>query len=1564
MSSQPNNSYEQGLTFITNDDEVVFLHELSCESCMRGHLANGLCLCDCMACELDNDCRDCDVHDFTSLERTGLVAGAMRRQARPILSEVVEVEAEADPESFNAYIDEVKVEVCQACLNDRERYGDCGCNCFSCMFEDNCDFCLWHSYNLTLRHFPTRPNPLFAVRTLAADREMAARLHNKLMHALNGNTSDERRQRVMAVDQEVADWVAVITGRDLCTDCNNSPCTCERNKRRKLKVKGTRGTKSDSLIRASLDAEVEAELEEKDIVYEHNKEACSYFKDKTHRDGVLVYDLWNYETGRNTREYNVKIDHEAEVRGMFNFGGHAMKIVGYLPLLNSRDKVYGSSDCGTLVWVDTDRFENNARFFEHNAVNMNPEERLFECLCDAGYLAVTKGFDYNTPAVRNQTISHYRRFFKDGVGIKKLIDDMMDDPRFHEEILRRQMIHENFRPERVENNVRAYCNARGKSYKRTYSLARYNLFYKMNKCLLFTMCYYYAVFFNLRRPDYSDDGDDVNKMFQLIFKYYLVSIRFLAVTYECLYKVPVLCTICPFITLFIELCSCGGLQIPSHFQIIHSVNDAVAIDNASSLIALPANKKFISKMSFINTGRSFKNMFQAPIGRWFKKQPSVNLNQDYVPLKWSKDVEMYGIYTPCDFLYPENDLFTLEMAVRERMTHERDIDDEIVDDYVVFGKNFIDMMPDFDLTEVEDRFVWACKQYGSKRAERMRAEFESCELDERDIWASLFVKGEVYLGKTDENFKARMIWSRTDLFLYTYGPYFHALGKLLKKYFSKYSDNYYVSGGSALDWGQFGMKINDMKHIIESDASNWDGTMGPWDLELEKYFLETKVHGMPEMKFLMNQWFKVWGKDKTSQFVVKLEYGRRSGDLWTSDFNSLLNIIKVNWSFQDTNIAVMVLGDDNVIGVNGNFDKQKIINKYRGLGMKLEIKENKNIFESSFCSGLFWNLGGQAVWGILPGRQISKWGINNHYHSDNLFIRLIAGNARSTNNIGGHVPFYWSLMDAVYLATQDVKVYRDKKDWQTCQGGHRCYPTLETYEQFGQRYGCEVEEIFELEKLIMNIELSFPLYLDHPLLRRMVEIDTGSECSTNLIGEEAQEHDVLLKDNLSELLYGRGILEEENEKVKIALEEGITPLQSAYNWGKAEVDMGANPVNIMVHVVSTFLFVYVNKNVGLFFHRCFNMMVMELNRREAIRQENMGGIFRDPLYNVLDTIMLMPATKKVIKQVIVQRKRKKNRRKNRTKAVDPYVIANVQPFSDKAIGAKIPDAFSYPTTTWKIKGISTLKGTNGAGGYPANTVGAAIYYPYARAQRLEPSSISGTGIVTWSAGTFYSMNGYSSFEEIVQNYRIVGGGIRITVPTSASNTDGTIMIAQFPHDMSENLYGATTAPTNANSMESLPTTDKYNLAELINKPLIVPFMRVDQGSYRFRYQDYPLTASPYAETASGWAYTMVYVHGASSAVPSVDVEWVVHVEYIPDAINSYFGIGGSEPCPPNKTVLDDAIRVQQVMPNSYLVEDTEHDLGDKIIEVAKKASTVISRAHNTYNKGSEVMKVLSRMGFM
>jgi hypothetical protein len=456
---------------------------------------------------------------------------------------------------------------------------------------------------------------------------------------------------------------------------------------------------------------------------------------------------------------------------------------------------------------------------------------------------------------------------------------------------------------------------------------------------------------------------------------------------------------------------------------------------------------------------------------------------DYLPQETSEDYEsldvsFIGSTIPGPVVAPSTHVQNLHGACNIRMLSYIG-ESELNADYYRYCTQLIDEMPDFEYKEMDDEEIYSLftSKYGTRRAQRLM-DMRNDDLTRRDERCNLFVKDELYLGKLPNTFKPRMIWSPSDLIIAKFSPFFHQLSKHLSRVYNVDNNVLYASGITPSDLGTWvEEKCAQFPIITESDVSNWDGSIGPTMLSLEEYFLNTKVHGGPDLGELSRRWRNMdgihFGSDGPD-LRLNLSYGRRSGDLWTSAFNTLINFLTTMYVYQlgwNSAFALVALGDDNIL-MRARDNTVNPGETYRRLGMKCEIIPRESVEDVGFCSGYFLPVNGSFKWTNCPFKILAKFGVDYGRWRAEDYPRYVYSIAKGLGPTAGHCPIIGSFFRVLVESAeqQDIQeiVNVDPSKQYKIHGGMTEYPDETTYEAFCRRYGFSKELVVEIERMIEN----------------------------------------------------------------------------------------------------------------------------------------------------------------------------------------------------------------------------------------------------------------------------------------------------------------------------------------------------------------------------------------------------------------------------------------------------------------------------------------------------------------
>ena len=267
-------------------------------------------------------------------------------------------------------------------------------------------------------------------------------------------------------------------------------------------------------------------------------------------------------------------------------------------------------------------------------------------------------------------------------------------------------------------------------------------------------------------------------------------------------------------------------------------------------------------------------------------------------------------------------------------------------------------------------------------------------------------------------------------------------------------------------------------------------------------------------------------------------------------------------------------------------------------------------------------------------------------------------------------------------------------------------------------------------------------------------------------------------------------------------------------------------------------------------------------------------------------------------------------------AAKQYLTALADPFNERACGARVPDQYSCHTTTYELRATHTV--TAGAGG----SIGVWVLPNVVTAMVVPNGSFSGSNTITWldntTTGTVYRW-GFDSttLGNKLQNYRIVGMGVRVANMSSMTNSQGKFVLGSYPinapyvtRDFNVSGLPPTTnlGGTIANTFSKwgIPYSGGVDYASLVNYPgtkimsaLEVAASEFDivpkpcqPSAFEFREPNDSLQGFAYNSTSGGsgdpsylkldgFEACFVAATGLVASTSSVDIEIVYHIEGAP-----------------------------------------------------------------------------------
>lgn len=254
----------------------------------------------------------------------------------------------------------------------------------------------------------------------------------------------------------------------------------------------------------------------------------------------------------------------------------------------------------------------------------------------------------------------------------------------------------------------------------------------------------------------------------------------------------------------------------------------------------------------------------------------------------------------------------------------------------------------------------------------------------------------------------------------------------------------------------------------------------------------------------------------------------------------------------------------------------------------------------------------------------------------------------------------------------------------------------------------------------------------------------------------------------------------------------------------------------------------------------------------------------------------------VIKKTVARRRRRRNKRstvsskKKKAVKMTRFQVAQVNPFHQDAVGAKIPDANSMPSCPIQICD------NVGVNADAVNGVACTAIRPFV-STTFVAATAAGASSWTWQAlfagGTNSTRRG-----SITANFslvRPVAHGIRLTSALSPNSVTGYVHVAIFSSEM----FGETTwdFPTTLSQMANGTIYKKIPLALLCGKSTTIVNRSIDFSSERYHDPSSSLvaTATDTSFQTVGWGTVIVAVEGAPLGSACLQIENLIHLEGIP-----------------------------------------------------------------------------------
>jgi len=274
-----------------------------------------------------------------------------------------------------------------------------------------------------------------------------------------------------------------------------------------------------------------------------------------------------------------------------------------------------------------------------------------------------------------------------------------------------------------------------------------------------------------------------------------------------------------------------------------------------------------------------------------------------------------------------------------------------------------------------------------------------------------------------------------------------------------------ASGMTSVGLGEWMTRVHTRfanPRFYESDGKNWDSCMSS-----EHFALRRLAYSRMPLEFrnFVERGIKVRGvaRTKTSRMVYSLNGTNKSGHNDTYLFNVIVNLMIAFLACRAIGLraAIIALGDDKVIAVDGDFDGAQIAAIERSCGIVPVWRQFASWRDVSFISGCWWRNRGGFVFTPKPGRLLARlWSTTTPPRPSELDSYL-GGVAAGLAPTCLGLPVVRALIRG-HLSKNAG--WNDKKYGYMCNVGVVWDESI--LEQFAERYGVTAEAVLSLERTL------------------------------------------------------------------------------------------------------------------------------------------------------------------------------------------------------------------------------------------------------------------------------------------------------------------------------------------------------------------------------------------------------------------------------------------------------------------------------------------------------------------
>jgi hypothetical protein len=356
-----------------------------------------------------------------------------------------------------------------------------------------------------------------------------------------------------------------------------------------------------------------------------------------------------------------------------------------------------------------------------------------------------------------------------------------------------------------------------------------------------------------------------------------------------------------------------------------------------------------------------------------------------------------------------------------------------------------------------------------------------------------FVKVEAMLYNSEGGTKQkapRLIQGASPAFVALVGPWFSAFQRYMKQIMNKNYFAFFTSGANSRDMGKFFEGIQG--NVFENDISAYDASIGKYLCDLEVWIAK-QFKAPTAVIDLMTANIKTHGFTQNG-WKYNVEGTRKSGDPYTSCFNSLLNVLMHCFVYFINNdvtidelkekIHMVVQGDDNLMIHQGEEFNWR--GHFLELGFDTVSTYRSDLFEAEFCSSIVVPVAEGLTFIPKFGRVLAKFGyfINppKNIHPKAIIKGVCLGFSNLTS-----IPFFKQLITTELFFSGNHPAYTDKRSVLEHKILYSKVTSTEMTDLYmAKRYGFSLTQLEQAcdQLVLINVNVT------HPFLKCLLDKDT------------------------------------------------------------------------------------------------------------------------------------------------------------------------------------------------------------------------------------------------------------------------------------------------------------------------------------------------------------------------------------------------------------------------------------------------------------------------------------------